>query len=43
MAKMCPLNGCNESKGFCVHEKMMMVIAAVVMIGGVAHYGLGLF
>jgi len=43
MAKMCPLNGCSHSKGLCLHEKVMMAMAAVAMVAGVAHFGLGLF
>lgn len=43
MAKMCPLNGCSHTQGFCVHEKMMMVMAVVAMLAAVAHFGFGLF
>ena len=31
MTKMCKMEGCKEHKGMCVHEKMMLVVMAVVV------------
>ena len=43
MAKMCPIEGCQQSKGFCIHEKRMMGTGALAMVAAVAHWGLNLF
>ena len=31
MAKVCPLNGCKEKKGMCIHDWMMLIIVVVVV------------
>lgn len=44
MSKMCKLNGERTShKGFCIHEKIMMGMIAVVGAGLVGHFLLRLF
>ena len=43
MAKMCPMSGCKSCEGLCVHEKMMIGMGFLVMLGVVAHWGLHLF
>ena len=35
MAKFCPMSGCKEKAGMCVHDKMMIgVVLMIVVIGG---------
>ncbi len=34
MAKVCPINGCKEKEGMCIHDKMMMVIVVIVALAG---------
>lgn len=36
MAKMCPIDGCQAKKGLCIHDKMMLGMAALAVVGGVA-------
>lgn len=36
MAMMCPLGGCKATHGLCNHEKMMIGIAALVVVALVA-------
>jgi len=39
MAHMCPMQGCKEKEGMCMHEKAMLamlVIAAVAVIVAIA-------
>ncbi|HEY3326691.1 MAG TPA: hypothetical protein VGK14_05910 [Novimethylophilus sp.] len=44
MSHMCKLDGkCSETKGMCIHEKMMMMVAVIVMLGAAGHFWLGLF
>jgi hypothetical protein len=43
MSIMCKLDGkCSQTKGMCIHEKMMMVVAVVAMLAA-AHWGLHWF
>jgi len=42
MAKMCPMSGCKACEGMCVHEKMMIGMGALLMLGTIAHWGLHL-
>lgn len=32
MAKVCPMKGCGEKEGMCIHDKMMIVIVLVVVV-----------
>ena len=32
MAKMCPMQGCKEKEGMCIHEKMMLVLLIVAVV-----------
>jgi len=32
MAKVCPMKGCKEKEGMCIHDKMMVIIMLVVVI-----------
>jgi hypothetical protein len=35
MAAMCPIDGCKAKKGLCMHDKLMILMAVVVMgLGG---------
>lgn len=34
MSLMCPLEGCKQKHGMCIHEKMMMVIVVLAVIAG---------
>ena len=38
MSTMCGLEGCTRKQGMCGHEKMMLVMMAMVMIGGAAYW-----
>jgi hypothetical protein len=40
MAKMCPISGCKSCVGMCVHDKMMVGMMVMAMLGGVAHWGM---
>ena len=31
MAKMCPMQGCREKEGMCMHEKAMLVLLVIVI------------
>ncbi len=41
MAMMCSMNGCTQKHGICGHEKMMVVLMTMVVIGGMAYWLLG--
>lgn len=44
MSKMCKLNGeCTSHKGLCVHEKMMIGVMVMVVVGLAGHFLLHLF
>jgi hypothetical protein len=44
MSHMCKLDKkCGETKGMCIHEKMMAVIMMVVILGALEHYVLHWF
>jgi hypothetical protein len=43
MAAMCPIDGCKAKKGLCIHDKMMIAMAALVMAVSGAHWGLHIF
>ena len=32
MAYMCPMKGCKEHKGMCMHEKAMVVLLIIIVI-----------
>lgn len=34
MSLMCSMDGCKEKQGMCIHEKMMIVLVAVMAIVG---------
>jgi hypothetical protein len=42
MAKMCPMSGCRSCEGLCAHDKMMLGMGIVMMLGALAHWGLHL-
>jgi hypothetical protein len=42
MAKMCPMSGCKSCEGMCIHDKMMVWMGVMLMVGAVAHWGLHL-
>lgn len=31
MAVVCPMQGCKEKKGMCIHDWMMLVVAVIVV------------
>ncbi len=44
MSHMCKLDGkCTATKGMCIHEKMMMAVGGILILGVLGHYWLGLF
>lgn len=38
MSVMCPLEGCKQKQGMCVHDKMMLVMIILAVIAGVVFY-----
>lgn len=32
MAKVCPLKGCKETEGMCIHEKMMVAVVVIIIL-----------
>ncbi len=40
MAKMCPMSGCKSCDGLCTHDKMMIFMGMLMMLGALAHWGL---
>ena len=32
MAKMCPMSGCKDKPGMCIHEKMMLGLGVIIVI-----------
>lgn len=43
MAVMCPVDGCKGKHGLCIHDKLMIAMGAMVVLGAIGHWGLGLF
>lgn len=41
MSMMCSMQGCTQKHGMCGHEKMMVVMIVLGMIGGGAYWLLG--
>lgn len=39
MAKMCPLDGCKAKKGLCIHDKIMIAMGVIGMLGAAAYWG----
>lgn len=42
MAKMCPIAGCKAKSGMCIHDKMMIGMGVMMVLGVIAHWGLHL-
>lgn len=42
MAKMCPVSGCKTSSKMCIHDKLMVGMGALIVLGGIAAWGLRL-
>ena len=38
MSLMCPLEGCKQKQGMCVHEKMMVVMVILAVVAGLVFY-----
>lgn len=36
--KMCPMEGCKQKQGMCVHDKMMLVMIILAVIAGLVFY-----
>jgi|SaaInlStandDraft_4_1057021.scaffolds.fasta_scaffold00111_22 hypothetical protein len=32
MAKVCPLKGCSSTPGMCMHDRIMLVVAVVIVL-----------
>ena len=32
MVKMCPMSGCKDKPGMCIHEKMMMGLVVIIIL-----------
>lgn len=38
MSIMCPMNECTKRPGMCGHEKTMLIMIAMMIVGGVAYW-----
>ncbi len=38
MSLMCPMEGCKQKPGMCIHEKMMLAVAILAAAGGLVFY-----
>lgn len=38
MSLMCPLDGCKQKQGMCIHEKMMMAMVVLAVIVGAIYF-----
>ncbi len=38
MSLMCPMEGCKQKRGMCIHEKMMLAVVIMVAAGGLVFY-----
>lgn len=38
MSLMCPLEGCKQKQGMCIHEKIMLAMIILAVIASVAFY-----
>jgi len=38
MSLMCPLEGCKQKQGMCVHDKIMLVMIILAVIAGLVFY-----
>ena len=43
MATMCPIDGCKKTTGLCIHDKLMIVMGAMLVLLAGAHWGLHWF
>jgi|JI9StandDraft_2_1071091.scaffolds.fasta_scaffold90652_2 hypothetical protein len=43
MATICPIDGCKQKSGMCMHDKLMIAIGAMGALLAVMHWGLHLF
>ncbi len=44
MSLMCKMDSkCSASKGMCIHEKMMVAVAMIMVLAAIGHWGLGWF
>lgn len=41
MSMMCSMQGCTQQHGMCGHEKMMLVMMVMLVVGGAAYWLLG--
>ena len=41
MSMMCSMQGCTQKHGMCGHEKMMIVMMVMAVVGGAAYWLLG--
>lgn len=38
MSLMCPMQGCKQKQGMCIHEKMMLAMVFIAVIGGAVYW-----
>ncbi len=43
MSMMCPMEGCKKAAGMCKHEKMMLGLVALLVVGFIAGKAFSLF
>lgn len=43
MATICPIDGCRQDARLCIHDKLMIVMVVMAVLGAVSHWGLHLF
>lgn len=41
MSMMCSMQGCTQKHGMCRHERLMLIMVIVLMVGGAAYWVLG--
>lgn len=38
MAKVCPMEGCKEHEGMCIHDKMMVAVGVIIVLLIIARF-----
>ena len=41
MAKMCPMDGCKKKQGLCMHDKVMIAMVVLMVLGAGGFFLLG--
>lgn len=38
MSVMCSMNACKQKRGFCAHERTMLIVIIVIGVGAIGHW-----